>query len=83
MSKVLIAVQMPVDASIGPNIGRFEGSAQEDTGEGEVGLPVLLARPPRCRSRPSICLDEEIQTLIDRRAMRRRGIVRGVGDVRD
>jgi hypothetical protein len=46
MGKAIIAVQMPADASIGPNIGWFESGEQEDTGEDEVRLAGAL-RPGR------------------------------------
>jgi dihydrofolate reductase len=46
MGKAIITVRMSADASIGPNIGWFEGGEQEDAGEDEVRLAgaLLLGR---------------------------------------
>jgi len=46
MGKAISTVQMSADASIGPNIGWFEGGEQEDAGEDEVRLAdaLLLGR---------------------------------------
>jgi dihydrofolate reductase len=38
MGKVIITVQMSADASIGPDIGWFDGGAHEEAGEEEVRL---------------------------------------------
>ncbi|WP_019810461.1 dihydrofolate reductase family protein [Saccharomonospora halophila] len=38
MGKVVITVQMSADASIGPDIGWFEGGAHKDAGEHEIRL---------------------------------------------
>jgi dihydrofolate reductase len=46
MGKAIITVQMSADASIGPNIGWFEGDEQQDASEDELRLPdaMLLGR---------------------------------------
>ena len=46
MGKAIITVQMSADASIGPNIGWFEGGEQETAGEDELRLAdaMLLGR---------------------------------------
>ena len=46
MGKAIITVQMSADASIGPNIGWFEGGEQEEAGEDEICLAdaLLLGR---------------------------------------
>ena len=46
MGKAITTVQMSADASIGPNIGWFEGGEQEEAGEDEIRLAgaLLLGR---------------------------------------
>jgi hypothetical protein len=46
IGKAIVTVPMSADASVGPNIGGFEGGEQEDPGEDEARL-AGAARPGR------------------------------------